>query len=268
VDRDNDRGSGPASRSVENRGQDAGVRVHRTDDIGVREAQRRFGGVDLPAALAGTMAALGLSLLLGGALAAAGLLRYGEDAAGVTDRTSLATGAAVSALVIALLSVAFGAWVAGRMARYDGGRNGVLTALLFIIALAGLSAAGLGLGEETTDGDLGVRLGDLTDSDAFGPLGIAGALGAIALLLLTGWFFGRLGSRYHRKADAFIAGTRQGAIATADSRVHVQDRPGGLRHDDGLTGVTGSGAVTGQARDLDDSQDELRRDRTRRETGL
>ena len=266
--------SGVGSRPVETRGAD--VRVRRGgNDVGVREAHRRFGGIDVPAAVAGTLAALGMSVLLGGLLAAAGLLRYGDDVAdtaGAQDETALATGAAITALLIALLSTAFGAWVAGRMARYDGGRNGILTAVLYVLALAGLSAAGLGLGNEATDGGVGVRLGDLTDSDAFGPLGIAGALGAVALLLLTGWAFGRLGSRYHRKADELIAGTRDGAIGRTDSYT----RNGGIdtdtyttrtetttmRSDEGMRGVTGPGSVTGRARDFDETQDVS--DRTRR----
>jgi len=240
VDRDYDdrlERSGVGSRPVVNHADD--VRVRRSDDIGVREARNRFGGIDVPAAIAGTLAALGMSVLLGGLLAAAGLLRYGDNAAeaaadaanatGAATETTLAAGAAITALVIALLSVAFGAWVAGRMARYDGGRNGILTAVLYVLSLAGLSAAGLGLGQEATNGEVGVRLGDLTDSDAFGPLGIAGALGAIALLLLTGWAFGRLGTRFHRKADAYIAGTRDGAIATTGHVTHV--REGGLHTD-------------------------------------
>jgi hypothetical protein len=150
MDRDNEdrfERSGVGSRPVETRGAD--VRVRRGgNDVGVREAHRRFGGIDVPAAVAGTLAALGMSVLLGGLLAAAGLLRYGDDVAdtaGAQDETALATGAAITALLIALLSTAFGAWVAGRMARYDGGRNGILTAVLYVLALAGLSAAGLGL---------------------------------------------------------------------------------------------------------------------------
>jgi hypothetical protein len=280
VDRDNEdrfERSGVGSRPVETHGND--VRVRRSGhDVGVREAHRRFGGIDVPAAIAGTLAALGMSVLLGGLLAAAGLLRYGDDAAataGAQDETALATGAAVTALLIALLSIAFGAWVAGRMARYDGGRNGILTAVLYVLALAGLSAAGLGLGNEATDGSVGVRLGDLTDTDAFGPLGIAGALGAIALLLLTGWAFGKLGTRYHRKADEVIAGTREGSLTRTDTYTRdggidadsystgTETTSGGTRSDEGMRGVTGPGSVTGRARDFDDTQD-VAQDRTRR----
>ncbi len=46
------------------------VRTRRLDgDVGVVEAHRRFGGIDVPATLAGMAAALGTAVLLAGLLA-------------------------------------------------------------------------------------------------------------------------------------------------------------------------------------------------------
>ena len=55
----------------------AGVRVTDvTGDVGVDAARDRFGGVDIPATLAGALAALGTAVLLAGVLAGAGSYGY------------------------------------------------------------------------------------------------------------------------------------------------------------------------------------------------
>ena len=55
----------------------AGVRVTPvTADVGVEEARARFGGVDIPATLAGALAALGTAVLLAGILAGVGTYGY------------------------------------------------------------------------------------------------------------------------------------------------------------------------------------------------
>jgi len=264
-DRSLDR-DGLAGDPVEVRAED--VRVHRVaDDVGIREARSAYGGIDIPAALAGALSALGTSVLLGAGLAGAGALRYGE---GAVDDRSLRTGAVIAGLLAAAVAAAVGAWVAGRMSRYDGGRNGLLSSLLFVLALAGISAAGLGLGDAATGGDVGANLSDWWNADAFGPLGLAGAIGSVLLLLLIGWLFGRLGARYHRKADELIVNTREGGLG----------RTGGIARTGGLTtgsgsdrgsstlgssasGITGAGPLSRSSRDLSDLDEQASRDRER-----
>jgi hypothetical protein len=56
---------------------DKGVRVRQLRrDEGVAEAHRRFGGLDIPASLAGTLCALGLTVLLAGLLTGIGSIGY------------------------------------------------------------------------------------------------------------------------------------------------------------------------------------------------
>jgi hypothetical protein len=63
--------SGPVSVA------DKGVRVRRLRrDEGVAEAHRRFGGLDIPASLAGTLCALGLTVLLARLLTGIGSIGY------------------------------------------------------------------------------------------------------------------------------------------------------------------------------------------------
>jgi len=239
------------------------VRVHRVaDDVGIREARSAYGGIDIPAALAGALSAIGTSVLLGAGLAGAGALRYGE---GAVDDRSLRTGAVIAGLLAAAVAAAVGAWVAGRMSRYDGGRNGLLSSLLFVLALAGISAAGLGLGDAATGGDVGANLSDWWDADAFGPLGLAGAIGSVLLLLLIGWLFGRIGSRYHRKADELIVNTREGGLGRPGVRTGglTAGTPGSSTLGSSSSGITGAGPLSRSSRDLSDLDEQARRDRER-----
>lgn len=47
-----------------------------TGEVGVDEARARFGGVDIPATIAGALAALATAVLLAGVLAGAGTYGY------------------------------------------------------------------------------------------------------------------------------------------------------------------------------------------------
>jgi len=247
------------------------VRVRRlNDDVGVREVKNKFGGIDIPAALAGALAALGLSLLLGALLAGAGAFTRNE---GAVDDDALRTGAVVAGLLTAAVATAFGAWVAGRMARYDGGRNGLLAALLFVLSLGAISGAGLGLGDEATDGDVGARLSDWWDADAFGPLGIAGAIGTILALLGVGYLFGRLGSRYHRRADELLVKTRDGGLGrpstiatsgTTSASTSLTGTSSTGTSADLNSGITRPGTVSGASRDLERDLRDASRDRQER----
>src|SRR5215218_7245116 len=119
--------------AVEARGK--GVRVTRVaGDVGVAEAHRRFGGVDVPASLAGTLCALGTTVLLAGVVAGAGTVGYQRGVR--SDGSSLSVAGLVGGLVILLVGFGLGGWVAGRMARYDGVQNGLLTGVWFVVLAA------------------------------------------------------------------------------------------------------------------------------------
>ena len=191
---------------------DDGIEVHAVGhDRGLTEARRRFGGVDLPAALAGLLAAIGSLVLLGGIAGAIGRVgyEYGLDGAREEDLT---VGGFAAGVVVLLVSFLVGGWVAGRMARYDGGRNGLVTALLFLVLAAGLAALGTWAGNEYDVFD-DVNLPQWFRSGEYTGQAIASAAVAIAVALLAAWFGGRAGERYHRRADETIVATRDGGIA-------------------------------------------------------
>lgn len=195
--------------------QGKGLSVRRADDDpGVREAKDRYGGVDVPAVLAGLLAAIGSLVLLGGLAGAAGRIGY-EYGLEDVDGEDVTVGGFVVGLVILLVSFFIGGWVAGRVARYDGGRNGLLSAVLFVALAAGLAALGAWAGSEYDvfdDIDLPqwFRDGDYTVQTV-----VTAALAALAALA-AGWFGGRLGGRYHRRADATLAATRSGGVLVDD----------------------------------------------------
>ena len=203
------------ARSVHKQGD--GIRTRRVDgDAGVTEAHRRFGGIDVPATLAGTVAALGTAVLVAGILAGAGTVGYQKGLAGTEE---LSLGSLVAGLATLLVAFLVGGWVAGRIARYDGGRNGVLTAIWFLALAALTSGLGAWLGDKY-DVFPSVRLPQWFSADARTAAAVATGLLALAVMLVAGWLGGRLGERYHRQADALIATTRDGGIARpAQARV-------------------------------------------------
>lgn len=189
-----------------------GIRVDRAEGVGVAEARARFGGMDLPATFAGLLAALGFAVVLAGVLGA-----IGARAVEGSETADLALGGAIGGLVTLLLSFLVGGWVAGRMARYDGGRNGVMTAVWFLLLTAGLGVLGAMAGARADVFD-SLRLPSLNLADA-APQAIAGALVAVVVCLLAAYAGGKLGERYHRRADAVIAATQLRSITIPDTAV-------------------------------------------------
>jgi hypothetical protein len=169
-----------------------------------RARQReRFGGAKLGAAFFGWLVAVGMTVLLSAVAAGIGAV-VGQnvtlDPAGADAATVGLTGAAT--ILVVLTSAYFaGGYVAGRLARFDGARNGILTWLLGMIVtvLAGLAAAAVG-----SNSELAARVqlpafpGDLATLTL-------GSLIALAVLLvvtlLAAAAGGRLGERFHRRVD-------------------------------------------------------------------
>jgi hypothetical protein len=162
--------------------------------------------VDPAAVLGGGLAGLGTAALLGGVASAIGL-EIGQG-----DAETLALVGLATALVIVALSALFAGWVAGRAARFDGARNGVLAGVLLSLLLALMGAAGA---YSAADGGLPVSL----DSERLTTAALIGAVAALVVSALAGLLGGRVGARWHRDVDDVIVGTRPGAVATAREQV-------------------------------------------------
>lgn len=185
-----------------------GVRVDRlAADPGVVEARRHFGGLDLLATLAGLLATIGTLVLLGGLVGAAGSIGY-ELSGGREDPSVPALAAGLAVLLVAFFT---GGWVAGRVARYDGGRNGFISALEFLVLAAALAGLGAWLGERY-DVFSRLELPQWFSGDDLGTKAIISAIVGAAVALLAGWLGGTIGARYHRRADAVVTHTRDGGL--------------------------------------------------------
>ena len=200
-------------RGVEVRGERIRVDHLLAGDAGVRRVRHRFGGLDLPATLIGMLAALALVALLGSLVGAAiGAIGYQRGIEGAEEELSIP--GLAGGVVVLFLSFLVGGWAAARIARYDGGLNGVMTGVWTLVlgaAVAGLAAS---LGSEY-DVFRGVDLPQWFSRDALTIAGVVSAAVAIVAMLAGGLLGGLWGERYHREADAAIVAVREGGLQHA-----------------------------------------------------
>jgi hypothetical protein len=171
----------------------------------VRARQREeFGGVNWGAAFFGWLVAVGLGALLVGLLAAAGA------AVGLTDLpandtvgTSQEIGVGGAIALLAALAVAYfcGGYVAGRMSRFDGARQGIGAWLIGLVVTVVLAVAGALLGAEYNVLErLDLPALPVGDSEwaTGGAIALAVVLAGSLLAAIVG---GKTGEQYHRKVD-------------------------------------------------------------------
>jgi hypothetical protein len=167
----------------------------------VRARQREeFGGINWGAAFFGWLVAVGLGALLVGLLAAAGatvgLTDLSED-----EATEIGIGSAIALLAALAIAYFAGGYVAGRMSRFDGGRQGVGAWLMGLLITVALAVAGAIVGSEYNVLErLDLPAVPVGESE----LATGGAL-ALAIVvvgtLLAAVAGGKAGERYHRKVD-------------------------------------------------------------------
>jgi amino acid transporter len=170
-------------------------------------AQRdRFGGINWGAAFFGWLSANGLAVLLVALLSAAGvalgLARGVNTANEAADQAqTLGIGGGIAVLVVLFLAYLAGGYVAGRMSRFDGARQGIAVWLIGLIVVLVLAAAGAILGSQyNVLQQLNLPRIPIDEGTAT----TAGVITLIAILLVTflgAVVGGKLGERYHRKVD-------------------------------------------------------------------
>jgi MFS family permease len=173
--------------------------------VGVAAARERFGGLDLPAGLVGMLTALSALVLIAGLVGAAvGVVGYqtGLDEENVDD-ISLAS--LIGGVAILFVAFVIGGWAAGRIARYDGVKNGLMAAVWTLVLAAVLSGLAALFGDEY-DVFRDVDLPQWFDTDAFTLTAIVSGLAAILAMLVGGALGGAWGELYHRRADRTIVG--------------------------------------------------------------
>jgi hypothetical protein len=170
-------------------------------------AQRAvFGGISWGAAFFGWLSANGLAVLLIALLSAAGValgLARGVDTAdeAAAQAETLGIGGGIAILVVLFLAYLAGGYVAGRMARFDGARQGVAVWLIGLLVVLVLAAAGAILGAQyNVLQQLNLPRIPIDEGTAT----TAGIVTLVAILLVTllgALIGGTVGERYHRTVD-------------------------------------------------------------------
>jgi MFS family permease len=178
-----------------------------TDDpyAGITAAHERFGGVDIPASLIGMLTALSTTLILAGIVGAAfGAVGYQTGLE--QNAQDLSTWSLVGGVAVLFVAYVVGGWAAGRIARYDGIRNGFATGIWTLVLGAILAGLGAWIDSEY-DVFRNVELPQWFESDALTTAAIISGIAAIAAMFAGGIIGGLWGERYHRRADRTIVST-------------------------------------------------------------
>ena len=179
--------------------------VIESEATNVRE---RYGKADLVASVLGMFAALGTLVFLT-ALFAAGAANVEPQINLLNQDGTLSeveTVGAIAAGVVLFVSFLVGGIAAGRMSRYDGGMNGLGTALWFLLLVTVFAALGAWVGEEYN----AFALADLpnwaaqVDVEEITTAAIIMSAVAVVVTLLGGYLGGRIGDSYNRKVDAAL----------------------------------------------------------------
>ena len=183
-------------RDREHRTEVARDHVHRQHEF--------YGGFKWGAGFFGFLSAMGFTVLLVAIASAAGVaLGYtaADTDASNPDAETVGLVGAIVLLVIIGLGYYAGGYVAGRMSRFDGARQGVGVWIIGLLVTVGLAVAGWAFGSEyNVLNDLNMPRIPVEEGDAT----TAGVIALAAVLLVTLFAAisgGKVGERYHRKVD-------------------------------------------------------------------
>jgi hypothetical protein len=195
-----------ADRDVDDESRTIPAVVAEDTVVAMRARQRdRFGGIRWGSAFFGLLSAIGLAAILLGIAAAAGVALGLSEINDVRtgDADTIGLGGAILLLAILALSWYCGGYVAGRMARFDGLRQGIgVWVWTLVIAGALAIAAVIGGAEYNVLQQLNlpnVAVGDQSLTTG-GWLTLAAAVVVTLLFAVLG---GKAGDLFHRRVDRF-----------------------------------------------------------------
>ncbi len=176
-----------------------------SDDYPAEALQRkRFGGANWGAGFFGWLVAVAMTTLLA-AVAAAAVLGLGTTGEAVpADLESTPNGgvaAAAVGLAIVMLAYFCGGYVAGRMSRFDGGRQGLAVWLVGLLLTGAAVGLGLVFGPQVTLPDQVDLPAPELAASATGITVLAAVAVALVCGLVAAVLGGKVGCRYHRKVD-------------------------------------------------------------------
>ena len=173
--------------------------VHKEREQGLAE---RFGGFDWWPDFIGWAVAIFFTLLFAGIAAAiVGGVGYQLDAPrAANDPTAqkLGIGGLLGGLVALFLGYLVGGYTTGRMARFDGVKNGIGVVIWTIVMAVVLGVLGALLGNQF---DLTQRLRLNIDRQTLTTAGVISLAVTLIVMLAGAIFGGKLGTGYHRKID-------------------------------------------------------------------
>jgi hypothetical protein len=170
-----------------------------------RARQRdEFGGINWGASFFGWLVAIGVAALLTALLSAAGAaigLTETSESEATANAEEIGLAGGIALVIVLMLAYYAGGYVAGRMSRFDGGRQGLGTWLIGLVVTIGLAIAAVVLGDEYNVLEQ-LNLPSLPVGDQTLATGGIIALAAIVLgTLLAAMFGGKVGERYHKRVD-------------------------------------------------------------------
>jgi hypothetical protein len=194
----------------------------RRDEVDLRSKERRgaemrdprdhvdrqhdsFGGFKWGAAFFGWLSANGLTVLLLALASAAGvafgITQIQDTQEAATNAEEIGIAGAIVLLLILALGYYAGGYVAGRMARFDGARQGFGVWLIGLLVVIALAVAGAVAGAEyNVLSEMNLPRIPVDEGDAT-TAGIISLVAVLAVTLLAAIMGGKVGERYHRKVD-------------------------------------------------------------------
>jgi hypothetical protein len=180
--------------------------VATTSALATARARQRdeFGGINWGASFFGWLVAVGIAALLTAILAAAGAAIGLIDTADVNSSSNveqIGVGGGIALLVVLMLAYYAGGYVAGRMSRFDGARQGLGTWAVGLVVTVLLALAAVILGDQYNVLER-LNLPSLPVGDQTLATGGIIALAAIVLgTIIAAMAGGKVGERYHRRVD-------------------------------------------------------------------
>ena len=175
---------------------------------GEGEARDKFGGVNLGACIFGWLVAIAVAILLTGIIGA--IAAAISDTAQVTQNEAereagtIGVTAAVVLIVVLLLGYYCGGYVAGRMSRFDGGRQGVAVWVIGLLVTIVAVALGAIFGDQYNVLDrVNLPRIPLSTDKLTGGAVITGLLVLVGTLLAA-MLGGIVGHRYHNRVDRVV----------------------------------------------------------------
>jgi len=205
----------PARRDVVDPAEGREARTSGARFDGRDRQRERFGGLNWGAASFGWLVAIGIAAILTAILSAAGAaigLTSISSAQAQKHAATIGIGGGIALLIVLLLAYYAGGYVAGRMSRFDGGRQGLGVWVIGLFTTIVFAVAGVVFGSKYNVLSslnlprIPVKEGELATDGAI-------ALAAILLgTLIAAIVGGRIGRHYHSKVDR--AATRPNEVIT------------------------------------------------------